>query len=450
MKVEQFVKLAAVTITAAVLGGCTAPQTPGPKADEPPTVLGEFAKLDEEKGNWMSLTPEQRMEDFDYLYQTLTENFPYIHVIKRMIGKDINELYQQYRSKEEYFETDAKFFAMLEQFTRETEGLGHFNMLSPFEYADYAEMYSQKPIFKKNPDNLKRWSQNSEVLHNETTVTSYTKMAEVFYPVYDEVMEYYENLEKESVSSGLPQNQDVAAGTSNVETKILEQGKIAYIAVNSLATECYERDKEILFNFYKQIKDYPHVIFDFTQNGGGNTSYFNDLIVAPNIDEVLAVDVYWFMKDGDYNKKFVLPSMYRPISEAPSLPQMNPEDFADFGLFREVTHRVTPLSWEKELQGKLWILVSKRVFSSSEYAAMFSKATGFAALVGTSTGGDGLGPDPLIAALPNSGFLFRYSSVYGTTPDGTSSQEFGTEPDIISPEGETPLETCLKAIAELG
>ena len=33
-----------------------------------------------------------------------------------------------------------------------------------------------------------------------------------------------------------------------------------------------------------------------------------------------------------------------------------------------------------------------------------------------------------------------------TSPDGAGSEEFGTEPDIPSPESESPLETCLKAI----
>ena len=48
----------------------------------------------------------------------------------------------------------------------------------------------------------------------------------------------------------------------------------------------------------EQIKDYENVIFDFTMNGGGGMSYFDDLIVAPNIqrgqvhgqDKVLARD----------------------------------------------------------------------------------------------------------------------------------------------------------------
>ena len=178
-------------------------------------------------------------------------------------------------------------------------------------------------------------------------------------------------------------------------------------------------------------------------------SYFDDLIAAPNIDSPLSTDVYMFMKAGEYNGNFIDLSNFLPISEAPSLPRMNPDDLAEFDLYVPITYQIEPLSKEKMLQGKLWMLVSENVFSSSEYAAMFTKATGFAALVGRTTGGDGIGIDPNPIVLPNSGFVVRYSPIYGVTPDGASSQEFGTEPDVVSPEGETPLETCLKAIEEL-
>ena len=106
-----------------------------------------------------------------------------------------------------------------------------------------------------------------------------------------------------------------------------------------------------------------------------------------------------------------------------------------------------PLYEEKLLKGKLWMLVDGAVFSSSEYAAMMTKATGFATLVGTATGGDGIGTDPLPVVLPNSKIIVRYSEFYGVTNDGAGSQEFGTEPDILCRAGETPLEACLRAIA---
>lgn len=80
---------------------------------------------------------------------------------------------------------------------------------------------------------------------------------------------------------------------------------------------------------------------------------------------------------------------------------------------------------------------------------MVSKYSGFAELVGRNTGGDGIGTDPFYVVLPNSGFVVQYSPVYGTTADGANSEEFGTRPDILSVEGEEPLNTCLKEILHM-
>lgn len=125
---------------------------------------------------------------------------------------------------------------------------------------------------------------------------------------------------------------------------------------------------------------------------------------------------------------------------------MNQEDLKKLDLMLKSVYFVEPSKEQKTLKGKIWILVNENVFSSSEYAAMFSKATGFATLVGERTGGDGIGSDPLPITLPNSGIIVRYSPIYGITTDGTNSQEFGTEPDIYTKEGKTYLQTCIDAI----
>lgn len=70
---------------------------------------------------------------------------------------------------------------------------------------------------------------------------------------------------------------------------------------------------------------------------------------------------------------------------------MNQEDLSGLDLFVADTYKVEPSGEKKALKGKLWMLVNENVYSSSEYAAMFTKATGFATLVGRTTGGDGIG-----------------------------------------------------------
>lgn len=176
-----------------------------------------------------------------------------------------------------------------------------------------------------------------------------------------------------------------------METKILEPGKTAYVFIDAFDHGQMETDREILLPFYDKVRTYDNLIIDITNNLGGSMAYFDELVVAPLTKETLTVPGF---------------------------------------------------------DGKIWLLVSENNYSSSEYAAMFSKASGFATLVGRTTSGDGIGTDPIYLILPNSGLVVQYSPMYGVTADGTGSEACGTNPDIVSPEGESALETCLRQIGQ--
>ncbi len=96
--------------------------------------------------------------------------------------------------------------------------------------------------------------------------------------------------------------------------------------------------------------------------------------------------------------------------------------------------------------GTIWVLVDDTVYSSSENFVMFCKNTGFATLIGTTTGGDGGIADPLLAALPNSGLIVRFSVFYRLNGDGNGNEANGTKPDIVLSEHEDALKKCLEQI----
>lgn len=247
--------------TASAGNGQTAVEATG---EQPPSLRKEIQKL--KKGNWVNLTTQQKLEDLDILYQTLKDNYPYFHVLKRMRNVDLEEKYRTARTEISRGGTDIAFYQLLDAFINTNDQIGHLMLDNP----------------------------------------------------------------------------------------------------------------------------------------------------------------YWF----------------------PGLPLMNQDDLSDVDLFHEIEYITEPSGKEKMLKGKLWLLVSDTVFSSSEYAAIFSKATGFMTLVGTRTGGEGIGSDPLPILLPNSGLIVQYAAEYGALPDGSGSQEYGTMPDILSSEGESALDTCLRAIGQ--
>lgn len=406
-----------------------------------PTVRGELAKLEGEEGNWLGLSAEEKLADFDYLYQTLEENYPYFQVLQRMEGVDLQVLYQETRPKIADSSSDAAFFVLLDQFIGQAQSVGHLSLITPMDYGWFVETYKNQAGVPESSWPIQK--RLAAAYGNTQSQATYEGLSVLMQPIQERVRQYYAKTEPVQDNSKT-ETQPLA----NVETRLIEEGRIAYIAVNSFDMNFYEEDREKLMTFYQEVRDYDHVIFDLTNNSGGGMSYFDDLIAAPNIDAPLSCQTYELVKNGTLNHQFLDLSAYRPIAELPPLPQMNQEDLAEMDAFYAQQYTIEPLNGEKMLQGKVWLLVGPNVFSSSEYAAMFCKATGWATLVGKRTGGDGIGEDPVPIVLPNSGLIVRYSAVYGVDSTGAGSQEWGTEPDIYSIEDESALNTCLHAIEQ--
>ncbi len=99
------------------------------------------------------------------------------------------------------------------------------------------------------------------------------------------------------------------------------------------------------------------------------------------------------------------------------------------------------------------MLVDDVVYSAAETFAVFAKESGFATLIGKTTGGDGIGSAPVLISLPNSGYIFRMSKELGTTSDGTCNEEYKTIPDYevtIARKKENYLDDeCIQKVLEL-
>lgn len=94
-------------------------------------------------------------------------------------------------------------------------------------------------------------------------------------------------------------------------------------------------------------------------------------------------------------------------------------------------------------RGRIYLLADDYVFSASESFAALAKATGRTTLIGTDTGGDGIGFDPIPMVLPNSGLVIRLPAEMGPNPDGTVNEEVKTVSDVYA---EQTREDMLKII----
>ena len=260
-----------------------------------------------------------------------------------------------------------------------------------------------------------------------------------------ELMEFYGEDESGSWSEG-------EAG-ENVRTLLLEESGVAYVKIDSFPAEfeeAYAEDQKTLTAFFNAAGKCKDLIIDITDNSGGNEGYWQNLIVAPLIDQPLSCTNYALLANSGNNRPYIenvfSPEDLHPISELPKLPKLNRDGIEAATHFVESTLAVKPAAKGAAFRGNVWVLVGPYVYSASESFSVFCQQTGFATLVGEKTGGDGIGAlDPIFLRLPNSGLLVQFTMMFGLNADGSSSEEAGTTPDVRSPAGEPPLITALRA-----
>ncbi|WMJ89868.1 S41 family peptidase [Anaerocolumna sp. MB42-C2] len=409
-------------------------------------ILKEMKSTDK---NWMNLTEKQYLEDFDYLFLQLQKNYPFFGVAERKYDIDLKARYKKTRKLLESCNNDYDFFDLLREEFIPREFIGHMSLWGT-RYS--SEVNNKKEFVTNFPQYKEQLYPYIKALDNPISIKNYKKMTDFF----EKLSKKVEDANKRNGISDTsePINYENKTDSANVTTKIIEDNNIAYVKVQSFDMDCYKEDKKKLIKFYKKVSNYSNLIIDISRNGGGGMDYFNDLIVSPNINRVINVPVYSLIKAGGNNDKFlkikegIKTGLWKPVKELPMLPQMNKIDLQELDYFNDDVYTIKPMGKEKLFKGKIWLLVSEMNYSSSEYAAMVSKYSGFAELVGRRTGGDGIGTDPVYIILPNSGLVVQYSPIYGATADGANSEEFGTKPDILSAEREDPLNTCLKEIRQ--
>lgn len=231
-----------------------------------------------------------------------------------------------------------------------------------------------------------------------------------------------------SVGTGLPEHL--------FSTFKNEEDGIAYLKLPSFSTFYVDKDAPGIRTFLEEIKDYKSLIIDIRGNGGGSTQYWEKNIVAPLTDKELTAKCYVLFRDSSYLKPFLKHKMlyhYLKLKDLNSLSigDYSPEYyFSDGrGRYKEIVYTVGPNN-PVGFKGRIFLLVDDAVYSSSESFAMFAKTTGWATLVGTDTGGDGIGFDPIPLVLPNSGLVIRFPGEMGLNPDGAVNEEVSTKPDI--------------------
>lgn len=368
-----------------------------------------------------SLTTEEKLEDFEYLYNLFKENYPFLEANKRLYGIDWLGNKEIYIERIKNTATDEEFIEAIEEILSHLNN-GHVHLINkedfPFTYISVTD-----PL---NGEWIKPWG---EVVKNKAVLDRYNfNESEV------------EKLRKEIHSS--IDNPPTSPTPSAFEAKIIIPDEVAYLHISKMSGISKDKDGKELRKFYEEVKGCEKLIIDIRGNSGGSDTYWLENIIEPLINEPITVEYYGFAR-GKYGDPFFQAKGmdFRPLSDLDQetlnkIPYDVRENFDKYYLFTHTIEPKDPIGFK----GKIYLIVDGAVYSSSESFAAFCKDSGFATLIGQTTGGDGRGINPVFFSLPNSGLLGRFSAVLCLNGDYTINEEVKTIPDIyVNTNGPIPL-----------
>lgn len=393
------------------------------------------------------LTRDELLADYDAMWQNMYESYPFWGVLERSRPDNpayYKEVIAKYRQQLQNSSQTGdllmlEFLEIVANSIYEACGtVGHVSIVNADFYRDDLSLY--KSYAAEMPE-LQPWL---EALDKP-------EVAE-FYNYYDFLMELWLK------QAGLTDSQanDTNPDTENADElppnlfmqRIGVDNKTAYICVYSFADNYIESDMPQIQAFMQTAADCDNLIIDIRENGGGNTAYWEQAFVGPNIEKPLQSRLIRLMCDTDLTRKFygsdyaisgLTPEQVQNFADMTALQQ---EDLANLTLAREIFVEIEPDANSEPFKGQIWLLVGPQVYSSAESFAVFCKQTGFATLVGQPTGGSNSGGG-ILFELPNTHLLVEFDVEYCLNSDGSCNMETGTTPDIVADDA---LEAVLALI----
>ncbi len=334
------------------------------------------------------------------------------------------------------------FMEVIRNCVREFQRVGHLFVLEKQEYAGYLNIY-----LSGENDLSKRLA---ELMSSPRSRDFYTAVKP--YAAYTSPGNISSN--KDVII------EDLQAISNAITTGVVGDG-IPYLKITSFSAPVGSIEQEKLYNklsqYFSSIAEKGHLIIDVRGNGGGNDGVWLFGIVPFLEQTTLKRDEFMGTKSGSLNlaidpiiadSKGRYGTRYTDNSWQSDFPYIQPKSVEGVDIFLKSRQIIPQDTSQKYFSGKVWVLIDNGCYSATDAFTSFCRETGFATLVGSTTGGNGKGANPHLMALPYSGLLIRYDAYLSFNIDGTCNGITGTPPDIPCIEGMDALETCLQAIQQ--
>lgn len=375
------------------------------------------------------LTQEQMLEDFDYYFNQIKENYPFFGVLKREYGIDFLNSYEDYKEKIKACKTDKDFLDTMIEINGDLKN--HHANIAEKTYVDKTLNYYS--YYWKNPSMYYEFlllnSQNVRNRYDLEGLQSKTDSSKKA----DRQNESQEEKEVKKPKEDKNKNmviEDLGDGIAIIKIKEMVSGKRL------------EEDRKTLGNFLENKDQYNKLVIDIRDNAGGSMAYRRDFLLPELLTEDKYVENYMFFKNGKKTKQILdLENENVEAIKNINLDEFDltsKEDLKHFSYFKKDPIEVKAKG--DGFPGYIFLLTNERVYSAAEGLASFIKNTGSAIIVGTNTGGDGITLGLVNDVLPNSGFVFTYTNTLGYGPDGTINEEEKTKPDVNASSYKESLE----------
>ncbi len=389
-------------------------------AISPPPCVGVAESVD------ALFTEADYISDYEAFWDTLETCYPYWGVLGRA-GIDTEAVRTRGRERlEASIAANEGFSGFYRVIMQTCADLDYFAHLGPVDARQYYRVLESMTSYE-SPYIYQDWF---DVLYGQKTADLYARLAEAT---------------EARASGGQPH--------TTVSSRLFPDERVGYIRFGSFDAFAVEQDAKEIATFLEKTKGYDHVIIDISRNPGGSTNYWLLNIVRP-LGGAYSFDHHvFFTKEAAERLPILSPTQtLTPIAELPAgVIFEHPEDRAGLDFFSLSSWNVDFGEPEIQHNAKRWVLIGPRTYSAAEQFAVFCKETGWATLVGTATGGDGITTImPSYAALPNTGLLVRFTAGYALNSDGTCNAESGTVPDIACEPWESPLLACLRLLEAEG
>ena len=347
------------------------------------------------------LTKEEKIEDFEYMFKTIEEAYPFLEVNKRVNNVDWIANKEEYLDKVKNTKNDEEFIEAISEILSELNN-GHTHLINSMELYEHF----------KSANNQTGWY---DFLDDEKVVGRYNSM----------------NGNIESSKKPMVKKDIITKDVVSKEVGYIHLPQM-YGTYGEITEKDIESDMKKIDDYINTLKNYKALIIDIRGNSGGDDMYWRSIVSKLISDDIESKGYLAFRNDSKVIKEYVEKREIETesIGNLPKelLGNSPKEVMTAFSEFMESTLAIES-DTNSKFEGNIYLLVDDVVYSSAESFSIFCKEGGFATLIGEKTGGDGGGMDPVLFNLENSGLIVRMASDMYLTGKGICNEEFKTTPD---------------------